>query len=206
MLIPKGSRLIMNLHYTVSGKPGTDRARGALEILPNKPKNLVHMWDRGGPGQDNIIPAGNPNFPGEASAVFTRDVKLSWLQPHFHVRGKDWKYTLTYPDGRKEVLLDVPKYEFLWQTIYYPDKPITFPAGTRLDVIGHWDNSAANKMNPDPTVPAIMGQQNWEEMYNIQVYVIIPSDMKLEEAVAEVVPPGRGRRAVNGTPQGTATQ
>ena len=68
-----------------------------------------------------------------------------------HLRGKDILYKATYPDGRSEILLSVPRYNFNWQVYYYPEKPLAMPKGTRLDVLAHFDNSAANKMNPDPS-------------------------------------------------------
>ncbi|MGH9752256.1 MAG: alkyl hydroperoxide reductase, partial [Blastocatellia bacterium] len=69
-----------------------------------------------------------------------------------------------YPDGRSEVLLNVPKYDFNWQLTYLPKKPIFLPKGTRLDCVAHYDNSAKNKFNPDPTQTVRWGDQTWEEM------------------------------------------
>jgi hypothetical protein len=103
-----------------------------------------------------------------------------------HARGKDWKITLTYPDGRNEVMLDVPNYDFNWQTVYYPDTPFTIPAGTRVDVVGHWDNSANNKNNPDPTVPAIMGQQNGQEMWGSFFFAIASGDADHQNLTTKV--------------------
>jgi hypothetical protein len=189
MLVKAGSRLIMNVHYTTNGKPTTDVSRGALEILPEKPQNLVYMVHEPGlaPDPSVVIPAGDASFPGEEQITFTRDAKLAWLQPHMHLRGKDWKYTVTYPDGRQEMLLNVPHFDFYWQTIYYPDSPVDFPAGTKLDILGHWDNSANNRENPDPTQPAKIGQQVWEEMFNAQVYVSIPANVSPDSIVVKSV-------------------
>jgi hypothetical protein len=81
-----------------------------------------------------------------------------------HVRGKDMTYTAIYPDGRREVLLRVPKYRADWQLDYYLATPKSLPKGTKLLVTAHFDNSAANKNNPDPTVAVSFGDQVWEEM------------------------------------------
>ena len=81
-----------------------------------------------------------------------------------HVRGKDFVYTAVYPDGRSEVLLNVPKYDFNWQHTYIPAKPIFMPKGSRIDCVAHFDNSEKNKYNPDPSKPVRWGDQTWEEM------------------------------------------
>ena len=81
-----------------------------------------------------------------------------------HVRGKSAKYEAFYPDGKSEVLLDVPQYDFNWQITYELAQPRLFPKGTRIEVIAHFDNSPANKFNPDPTKDVRWGDQTFEEM------------------------------------------
>jgi len=90
--------------------------------------------------------------------------------PHMHYRGKDAKWTLEYPDGRKEVVLDVPRYDFNWQLGY--DKSIMIPAGTKLRVDVHYDNSVNNKFNPNPNKTVYYGQMTWEEM-NYQFFGVV---------------------------------
>jgi hypothetical protein len=84
--------------------------------------------------------------------------------PHMHVRGKDFTYTAVYPDGRSEVVLKIPKYDFNWQLLYQFKDPLFLPKGARLDCVAHFDNSARNKYNPDPTKEVRWGDQTWEEM------------------------------------------
>ena len=86
------------------------------------------------------------------------------MLPHTHVRGKSWRYTATYPDGRSEVILSVPNYDFNWQTDYVFEQPLKLPKGTRIHAVAWYDNSAANKSNPDPTKDVGWGDQTWEEM------------------------------------------
>jgi hypothetical protein len=86
------------------------------------------------------------------------------MHPHMHLRGKDMTYTAIYPDGRREIVLSVPKYDFGWQTDYWLAEPLTFPKGTKLHVAAHFDNSAANRANPDPKATVRWGDQTWEEM------------------------------------------
>jgi len=84
--------------------------------------------------------------------------------PHMHVRGKSFEFTVVYPDGRSEIVLNVPKYDFNWQLGYDLATPVHLPAGTRIDCVAHFDNSANNKYNPDPTKEVKWGDQTWEEM------------------------------------------
>jgi len=84
--------------------------------------------------------------------------------PHMHLRGKDFLFRATYPTGESEVLLSVPRYDFAWQLIYEPAGEKLLPKGTRIQAVAHFDNSANNKANPDPTQPVRFGEQSWEEM------------------------------------------
>ena len=86
------------------------------------------------------------------------------LYPHLHLRGKSFRYTATYPDGRQEILLDVPRYDFNWQLSYELAEPKQIPAGTTVHCVAHFDNSADNLANPDPTQEVRWGDQTWEEM------------------------------------------
>ena len=97
------------------------------------------------------IPAGAANHEETAFHLFDRDMQIIAFSPHLHLRGKAMRYDLTYPDGRTEVLLDVPKYNFNWQWLYYPTEPIDVPKGSRVDVTAVWNNSEGNPHNPDPT-------------------------------------------------------
>jgi hypothetical protein len=99
-----------------------------------------------------------------------------YLQPHMHMRGKDMEIRFEYPTGESETLLKVPKYSYLWQTIYYEKEPISVPKSTRLAVIAHWDNSANNPLNPDPTATVRWGDQTWEEMLMPFVGVLVDRD------------------------------
>jgi hypothetical protein len=87
------------------------------------------------------------------------------LIPHMHYRGKDFKFTAFYPDGTQEVLLNVPRYDFAWQTNYLVKEPIEIPAGTLIETVSHYDNSADNLDNPDPTRDVGFGQESYDEMH-----------------------------------------
>ena len=112
------------------------------------------------------IPPGAGHHAETAHFIFDRDSQILAFSPHMHVRGKAMSYEITYPDGTREMLLDVPKYDYNWQWLYYPTEPIDVPAGSRIDVTAVWDNSADNPANPDPTQEIIYRGDTFSEMFN----------------------------------------
>ncbi len=112
------------------------------------------------------IPPHAENYEIKASWPVEEDITIWSFSPHMHLRGKDYLYRAVYPDGRSEILLSVPKYDFGWQVYYYPKKPIKLPKGTRIETVAHFDNSVKNPQNPDPSKPVRFGEQTWEEMMN----------------------------------------
>jgi len=111
-----------------------------------------------------VIPAYDGNAEVRATQKIVKDTLVTTLTPHMHVRGKDMIYIAHYADGTTETLLSVPKYDFNWQITYELAKPKLLPAGTELEVIAHYDNSANNRFNPDPSKDVRWGDQTWEEM------------------------------------------
>jgi len=160
--IPAGSTLQFQVHYTTNGAPATDRSRIGLIFAKEPPKNEMRTALIA--NTQFAIPAGSNNHTIEAEATFTQDVKVWNMHPHMHLRGKDMTYTAIYPDGRQEVVLRVPKYDFGWQTDYALAQPLSLPKGSKLHVTAHYDNSPANRANPDPTATVRWGDQTWEEM------------------------------------------
>jgi len=98
----------------------------------------------------------------ERTAPF--DVNAIAFVAHMHVRGKSFRYDVTLPDGTQETLLDIPRYDFNWQLRYEYKQPRTIPRGSKVRITAVFDNSAANKANPDPTQTVKWGQQTYEEM------------------------------------------
>jgi len=160
-LIKAGSDLVLQLHYTPNGKAATDRSEVGFVLAKETPKERVYTSNAGNLGF--AIPPGDPNYEVKASLVVQTDTRLVDFNPHMHLRGKDFEYRITYPTGESEVALKV-KYDFNWQLYYRPEKPIVLPAGTRIDCTAHFDNSANNPANPDPTKTVRWGEQSWEEM------------------------------------------
>jgi hypothetical protein len=161
-LIRKGSRLTFQMHYTPNGEATTDRSYIGL-IFSKTPVHKIALTGTATNARF-VIPPGDGNYEVRSSWTATEDVRIIDLMPHMHVRGKDFTYTAVYPDGRSEVVLQVPKYDFNWQLLYQFKDPLFLPKGTRLDCVAHFDNSAKNKYNPDPSKEVRWGDQTWEEM------------------------------------------
>jgi len=164
--IPAGAEIVLQMHYTTIGVPVTDQTEiGIVLADPPQPGRRRRIVGGGQmPNMSFVIPPGHPNYEVSAQRVIDRDTWLDSLYPHMHLRGKDVKYTLTLPDGREELLLSVPKYDFNWQNRYQLTEPKLMPKGSILRVIAHFDNSPANKYNPDPGQTVRWGDQSWEEM------------------------------------------
>ncbi|MGH9238491.1 MAG: c-type cytochrome [Vicinamibacterales bacterium] len=160
--IPAGSTLIFQVHYTTNGTPGRDRSRIGLVFAKQPPQREIRTGLI--TNATFAIPPGADSHAVEAEATFSEDVKIYSMHPHMHLRGKDMTYTATYPDGREEILLRVPKYDFGWQTDYWLAQPLLLPKGTKVHVAAHFDNSPANRANPDPKATVRWGDQTWEEM------------------------------------------
>jgi hypothetical protein len=162
--IPKGSDLVFNLHYTAVGTPQTDRSKVGLVFAKHPPKNRYWM-SPGTPAAFNLaIPAGDNNAEVISEVtVGVDDAKLAYIQPHLHLRGKDYELRLIYPTGETQTVFK-GQWNFEWQIGYQLEKPIVMPKGTRILAIAHFDNSINNKYNPDATKQVLWGDQNWDEM------------------------------------------
>jgi len=154
--------IVLQIHYTTNGKEALDRTEVGLIFAKQPPVKAA----AGGLviNPRFVIPANDGNFEVRGQNVLMADTVLTAMTPHMHVRGKDMTYIAHYPDGRVETLLSVPKYDFNWQITYELAEPKVLPKGTRLEVIAHFDNSANNRFNPDPTQAVRWGDQTWEEM------------------------------------------
>jgi hypothetical protein len=162
ILLRKGSTIVLQMHYTPNGSEAVDRTSIGLFFSGQPPKEELRFANLS--NGSLVIPAGAPDHVVTAEMTTTADVTLRRLLPHTHLRGKSWEYTVIYPDGRSEVVLSVPKYDFNWQTDYIFAEPLKLPKGTKIRAVAHYDNSAGNKPNPDPKVDVKWGDQTWEEM------------------------------------------
>jgi hypothetical protein len=160
--LPAGSTLIFQMHYTATGTAATDRSSVGIIFAKEPPKQevIVAALVNG----NFTIPAGASNVRVDAEMTMERDLTVWSLMPHTHVRGRRWEIKATYPDGRTEMVLAVPNYDFNWQTDYVFKQPLKLPKGTKITTSAWYDNSVANKTNPDPTIDVHWGEQTWQEM------------------------------------------
>jgi hypothetical protein len=161
-LIPAGSDLVFQMHYTASGKAAKDRTRLGLVFAKEPPKERVFTML--GVNTQISIPPGDPNYKAETIIPITHDMTMLTLFPHLHLRGKAFQYELIYPNGESETLLKVDKWSLSWQLSYKLEKPIELKPGMKIKATGWWDNSANNPANPDATSNVTWGEQSWEEM------------------------------------------
>jgi hypothetical protein len=122
------------------------------------------------------IPPYEPNYRAQASTTFGTDLRILGINPHMHLRGKSAEVRVTYPDGRVEELLRVPKYDFSWQITYEPEGDLKLPAGTKLEAVEFFDNSPNNPANPDPSKEVHWGDQTTDEMMVVYMHVAIPTE------------------------------
>jgi len=160
--IPAGAVLVFQMHYTANGSATTDRTVVGLRFAKEKPKDEVRLSAL--VNGAFTIPAGAAKHRVDAELTTAQDVTLWSMLPHTHVRGIEWEYTVSYPDGRTDTILRVPKYDFNWQTDYIFKDPLHLPKGTKIHATAWYDNSVNNPSNPDPSVSERWGDQTWEEM------------------------------------------
>ena len=161
-LLKAGSYLIFQMHYTPNGKATTDRTEIGLYFADQPPaRELVTTaaYDT-----EFRIPAGARDHEVIAEAVIEKDSLLYEMSPHMHYRGSRIRFEAIYPGGDREVLLNVPGYEFAWQTLFRLQEPKRLPAGSRVRITGGFDNSESNPWNPNPAATVTFGEQTSDEM------------------------------------------
>ncbi len=172
--VPKGATLEFQIHYNAAGltKPEIDRTSVGLLFSKEPPKQPLRRVDI-----SNFlfqIPAGDADHKVTACYTFPRDVDLMSYTAHMHLRGKDMTFEALHPDGRRETLVSVPNYDFNWQTEYKLARPVPVEKGTRIFITAHFDNSANNRGNPDPTKTIRWGEPSYEEMMDGWIEFVLP--------------------------------
>lgn len=163
MHVQAGSKLMFEMHYTPNGSKQTDLSDIGLKFTDRK---NVRKLLRGelAINTEFEIPAGADDHIVEADYHSRRDEMLLEMTPHMHLRGKSFRYEAIYPDGKREILLDVPHYDFNWQLSYILKEPKLLPRGTRIHCTATFDNSKNNPVISDSTKPVSWGDQSSEEM------------------------------------------
>jgi len=161
-LLPAGAWLKFQMHYTANGEAAKDTTRIGFHFADAEPTHemLTHAIAK----QNFKIPPRADNVKVRAFETFSKGGTLSGFSPHMHLRGKAFRYELEDPDGERTVLLDVPAYDFNWQTMYQLAEPLKIPPGSTLYATAWFDNSENNPANPDPTATVSFGEQTWDEM------------------------------------------
>lgn len=160
--LPAGATISFQIHYTPNGKATQDQMRLGLKFAAQPPDYLVHVLAL--PQVGINIPPGEANHVETAEQRVPQNLNLTAFMAHTHVRGKAFKYEVTYPDGRNETLLDLPRYDFNWQLRYECTETKRIPAGSLMKITAIYDNSPENPANPDPTKTVKWGKQTSDEM------------------------------------------
>jgi hypothetical protein len=172
--LPKGVDLLFQVHYTPTGVAQSDQTELGFIFAKEKPKAEADTI--GILGRDLRIPPGKESHKVSRTFVTPAASTVYSYSPHMHVRGKAFRMSATYPDGKTETLLSVPKYDFNWQTRYLLKEPKKFPAGSKILIEAWYDNSAKNPHNPDPSKTVTWGAQTFEEMMIGFIDVVVEGD------------------------------
>jgi hypothetical protein len=160
-LVPAGSDLVFQMHYTTNGHPGTDQTSIGL-VFAKQPPNL-RVLTLQLTNDHFVIPPGVDDYRVEVHGTLPNDATLLSFLPHMHLRGKRFEYNIIRADGSTETLLRVD-YDFHWQLSYRLAEPRLLRAGTKLEAVAWYDNSRNNPHNPDPESAVTWGEQTYDEM------------------------------------------
>ncbi len=172
--IPAGAVLEFQVHYHATKADEFDRTSVGFILAKEPPRQPLRRIDI-----SNFlfrIPPGDPDHEVSACYTFPKDVEFMSYTAHMHLRGKDMKFEAVHPDGRRETLFSVPKYDFNWQNEYKLKEPVPIESGTRVIITAHFDNSTNNPANPDPTKAVRWGEPSYEEMMDGWIEYILPED------------------------------
>jgi hypothetical protein len=160
--VETGQAISISAHYHPSGSATTDRSRIGLYFADEPLEKELTTAFAVNPSLR--IPPHSKGYEQRAYYSFSQDSKIISFLPHMHTRGDSMRYTLHYPDGKTKDVLNVPKYNYDWQWIYYPEEPIAVPAGTSMEVVASYDNSHENEKNPNPHKWVEFGDGTDDEM------------------------------------------
>ena len=165
-----GQQWTVNAHYHPSGTAESDQTVVGLYFGKGEMKKEVMAAIAGSMSFE--IPPNTANHEIRASYIIDQDISVLSFFPHMHVRGQSMDLIANYPNGESQSLINVPEYDFDWQLFYYPEKHVPLPAGTRLDIVAHFDNSVGNPDNPDPNKAVGFGLQTTDEMvFNVFEFI-----------------------------------
>jgi hypothetical protein len=181
IFLPAGSDIVLQVHYNATGKATTDRTK--VGIVFAKKDVVERSFQIGVVNPTFVIPPGEANYPVNADVTVDTDIRVLGFTPHMHLRGKSFEFRAVFPDGTREVLLRVPKYDFMWQLTYDLAEERVFPKGTKFEATATFDNSENNPFNPDPKASVRFGDQTWDEMMVGFIDIAIKPDMDLAKLI-----------------------
>ncbi len=186
-LIPKGAIISVSRHFHVAGTEETDRSRIGFYFGDGPLKKQIRTVL---PGTLNFsIPPQASDYVMTAKYLIHEDSRAISLYPHMHLRGRSQTIVAHYPDGTRETLLNVPKWDFGWQWMFYPTEPILLPRGTLIEVEAHYDNTLENpwlgRYGGDPDRAVTWGQQSTDEMMFGMIEVIAEEGTHLSPITEE---------------------
>ena len=189
--VPASGGVGFQNHYTPYGRETEEKTQMGLYFYPKgeEPKYVLRtflIFDF-----SIEIPPGE-EFHKETSYIeFPKDAILYGITPHAHVRGGSTNVSIIYPNGKREMLLALPRYNFNWQYEYFLKEPLKVPAGAKILAKWTYDNSARNPGNPDPTKTVYEGEQTASEMMATYLHY-----RWVDETVAHQTP--ENEKALNG--------
>lgn len=195
--VPKGSDLVFELHYTTTGQPSADASKLGLVLAKEAPR--TRYFFNAGPTAFNLaIPPGDGNAEVVSEITFGENARLVYAQPHMHLRGKDFELRVVTPDKKSTTVLK-GNWNFDWQMGYQYAESVALPKGSKLQLITHFDNSPANRFNPDPAKQVVWGPQNWDEMSNCFIGVLFDRNTAPERVFLKSGPSMLARGAAGPT-------
>ena len=175
--IKKGSILDFEMHYTTNGREEEDQS--SIGVYLHKEKPVMQFKTHAAYNTEFEIPPNVSSHAAMGKYVFEKDSYLFEMSPHMHLRGSSFKFEALYPNGKREMLLSVPRYDFKWQHTYCLKEPKRMPKGTWIICTGTFDNSRGNPANPNPNIPIYWGDQSFNEMFiGFMGVAAIPKDEK----------------------------
>jgi hypothetical protein len=161
-LIPAGSDIVLQMHYTAHGAAMQDQTSVGLVFSKSPPRKRVLTLQL--TNDRFLIPPGDPDHRVEVHGTLPNDTLLLSFFPHMHLRGKSFEYNILQKGEKPRTILRIPQYDFYWQLSYRLAEPLPLKAGTTLQAVASFDNSRKNPHNPDPDSAVKWGEQTWAEM------------------------------------------
>lgn len=184
--IPARTPILFQAHYVATGKPETDRSEIGFTLASGPVTKEVRSLAV--ENENFTILPGETDCRIEASAALHGGGELLSLTPHMHLRGRSFRCKAVKPGGRPIDLVSVPAYDFAWQETYRFAEPLQLPAGSRIECVAHYDNSAENKSNPDPSATVRRGEGTADEMMIAFVDYSLPLGAPVVNRSTETVP------------------